>query len=43
MIDKYIYKILGFFDNWSEKLDRVFFPPKRKEKKMQRLSLQMSL
>ena len=33
MIDKYIYKILGFFDNWSEKLDRVFFPPKKKRKK----------
>ena len=33
MIDKYIYKILGFFDTWSEKLDKVFFPPKKKRKK----------
>jgi hypothetical protein len=33
MIDKYIHKILGFFSNWSEKLDKVFFPPKKKRKK----------
>jgi hypothetical protein len=32
-MDKYIYKILSFFDNWMERLDKVFFPPKKKRKK----------
>ena len=43
MMDKYIYKILGFFDTWSEKLDKVFFHQKEKKKEVQRLSLQMPL
>ena len=34
MIDKIIYKLCDYLDNWSTWIDNIFFPkPKRKRKK----------
>ena len=34
MLDKIIYKLLGYLDTFGEHLDKIFFPkPNRKKKK----------
>ena len=32
MIDKFIYSFFGLLDKFSEHLDKVFFPKKKKKK-----------